>query len=87
VRKIFASMNIASDLKSPTFKIFDPYGTQLPEQYGLFDIKNTKETSASGSTTRLELSYMLSKKIGHGQYKIEILNENKHVGNLLISFR
>jgi hypothetical protein len=32
-----------------------------------------------------ELTYSLKKKIGPGVYRIEMLNDNKHAGNILVS--
>ncbi|MBI1767048.1 MAG: hypothetical protein HY015_01085 [Bacteroidetes bacterium] len=87
VRKIITSLNVQSDMKKPSFKIFDSRGIQLPDLFGSFDLKNVKETSSLGSITKLELTYSLAKKIGPGIYKIEMLDENKHVGNLMVSFR
>jgi hypothetical protein len=90
VRKIVASMNTHGEMKNPTFKIFDHNGVQLSEQTGSFSVKKSNESSADsplGNTMKLELTYLPSKKIGPGLYKIEISNENKHIGNLLVRFR
>ncbi len=90
VRKIVASFNVQNEMKSPTFRIYDPSGVPLPEQNGSFDLKSLNEpsaNSASGGSMKIEVTYLLSKKIGSGLYRIEILNENKHVGNLLVRFR
>jgi hypothetical protein len=90
VRKIIASLSMAREMKSPTFRIFDPGGIQLPEQNGSFELKSINEASANspwGNSMKIELTYLLSKKVGPGLYKIEMLNENKHVGNLLVRFR
>ena len=90
VRKIVASLSMQSEMKNPTFRVFDPNGTQLSEQYGIFNLKRINETSANSpsvNSIKIELTYLLSKKIGPGLYKIEMLNENKHVGNLLVRFR
>jgi hypothetical protein len=90
VRKIVASLNIQSEMKSPTFKIFDPNGVLLPDQYGLFDVKKINDGPASSSSStfmKIQLTYLLSKKIGPGIYRIEMLNENKHIGNILVRFR
>jgi hypothetical protein len=77
-------------MKSPTFRIFDPNGIQIPEQNGSFDLKSVNETSVnsgSGNSMKIELTYLLSKKIGPGLYKIEMLSENKHIGNFLVRLR
>ena len=90
VKKIVAILNIQSEMKNPAFRIFDPNGVPLPDQIGSFNLKSIKEKSSnslSGNSMKVELTYLLSKKIGPGLYKIEILNENKHVGNLLVRFR
>jgi hypothetical protein len=91
VRKIVASLNLQNDMKSPTFRIFDPNGVQLPEQNGSFNLRHINETSMNSlmnnNSNKIELTYSLSKKIGPGLYRIEMLNENKHVGNLCIRFR
>jgi hypothetical protein len=63
---------------------------QIPEQNGSFNLKSINETSMNsgwGNSMKIELTYLLSKKIGPGLYKIEMLNENKHVGNLLVRVR
>ena len=90
VRKIVATLNLQNEMKSPTFRIFDPNGVQIPEQNGSFNLKSINETSMNsgwGNSMKIELTYLLSKKIGPGLYKIEMLNENKHVGNLLVRVR
>jgi hypothetical protein len=90
VRKIVATLNLQSEMKNPAFRIFDPNGVPLPDEIGSFDIKRINEKSTnslSGNSMKIELSYLLSKKIGPGLYKIEMLNENKHLGNLLVRFR
>jgi len=89
VRKIVATLNTQSEMKNPTFRIFDPNGVQLSDLSGSFNLKKINESTSNspGNSTKLELTYLLSKKIGPGLYKIEILNENKHMGNLLIRFR
>jgi uncharacterized protein YhaN len=91
VRKIVASLNLQNEMKSPTFRIFNPNGIQLPEQNGSFNLKRINETSmnsqVNNNSNKIELTYSVSKKIGPGLYRIEMLNENKHVGNLCIRFR
>jgi hypothetical protein len=91
VKKIVASISLQNEMKSPTFRIFDPKGIQLSEQNGSFNLKRINETSmnsqVNSNSNKIELTYQVSKKIGPGLYKIEMLNENKHVGNLLIRFR
>jgi hypothetical protein len=91
VRKIVASLNVQNEMKSPTFRIFDPNGVQLPEQNGSFNLRHVNETSMNSpmnnNSNKIVLTYSISKKIGAGLYRIEMLNENKHVGNLCIRFR
>jgi DNA repair exonuclease SbcCD ATPase subunit len=90
VRKIVASLDMQREMKNPTFRIFDPNGVLLPDQVGSFDLKYTNQLSsnqASINALKIELTYLMSKKIGSGLYRIEMLNENHHVGNLLVRFR
>ncbi|HEV8513052.1 MAG TPA: hypothetical protein VGQ59_07230, partial [Cyclobacteriaceae bacterium] len=90
VRKIVASLNTHGEMKNPTFRIFDPNGVQLSELSGSFGLKKINESSTnspSDNSMKIELTYLLSKKIGPGLYKIEMLNKNKHIGNLLVRFR
>jgi cell division protein FtsB len=82
VKKITASFTMQGKMQSPTFKMFDPNGTQLPDQSGSFDLK-----TSPGDPLKMELTYLLSKRIGPGLYRIEVLNENQHMGNLLVRFR
>jgi len=90
VKKIVASLTVQSELKSPTFRVFDPSGNQLPEQNGSFEFKTVNEipqNSTIGNSIKIELTYLLSKKLGAGLYRIEVLNDSKHIGNLLVRFR
>jgi len=74
-------------MKSPGFKIFDPNGATLSDQNGTFKLQLSKESNSPTGSMKMELTYLISKKIGPGLYTIEILNENKHMGNLLVRFR
>jgi len=84
IKRIETSVSLPAETKSLSFKIFDPNGTELSDQIGTFTHKTTNE---NGKSMKLEITYLLSKKIGTGMYRIEILSENKHAGNLLMTFR
>lgn len=91
VKKITTTLSVPFELKHPAFNFFDPSGNPLPEQNGSFNFRSVKDdnsTFAGGyPSTRIELSYSLSKRLGRGTYKIEMLDGNRHIGNLLVSFR
>lgn len=91
VKKIIATLSVPFELKKPTFKFFDPNGNQLPDQNGAFNfhsVNDANSTFADGyRSTKIELSYSLSKRLGRGTYKIEMLDGNKHIGNLMVSLR
>jgi hypothetical protein len=90
IRKLVATLSMPFELKKPAFKFFDLHGNQLSGQYGTFDFRSSTDansTFGSGKPTRAELVYSLSKKLGPGTYRIEMLDSSKHIGNLLVSFR
>lgn len=91
VKKIEATLCVPFEMKKPTFKFFDPSGNPVPDQNGTFNFRSVNDatsTFAGGyKSTKIELSYSLTKKLSRGTYKIEMLDGNRHIGNLMVSFR
>jgi septal ring factor EnvC (AmiA/AmiB activator) len=88
IKKIKVSMSLPTEMKSPVFKIFDSSGKMLPDQSGSFTSNFSNEVNLFGDkATRLELTYLVSKKVDPGSYRLDIDDEGKHVGNLLMNFR
>ncbi|MBS1491197.1 MAG: hypothetical protein JSS93_11770 [Bacteroidetes bacterium] len=87
IKKINMAFTTYAELKSPTFKIYDQAGTLLPDSYGSFQFKLDKENSGNPAALKLEMTYLLSKRIKKGLYRVDIANENKHVGSLFVRFR
>jgi len=93
VRKIIASLDVYGEMKNPAFRIFDPKGIPLYDQMGSFNFQILNDKQMPGGTlsipksTKIELTYSLKKKIGPGIYRIEMLNDNKHAGNILVNLR
>ncbi len=93
VRKIVTSLDVCGDLKNPAFRIFNPNGIPLSDQMGSFDYQTINDKPMLGGglsmpkSTKINLTYSLKKKIGPGIYRIEMLNDNKHAGNILVNLR
>jgi hypothetical protein len=91
VNKISATLAVPFELKHPIFKFFDPNGNLVPERNGSFNfhaVKDANSPFAGGyQSTKVELSYSLSQKLSRGTYKIEMLDGDRHIGNLMVSFR
>jgi len=91
VKKIAATLSVPFELKKPNFKFFDSTGKLLTAEHCSFDfhsLYDASSTFAGGSKpAKVELSYSPLKKMSSGIYKIEMLDGNRHIGNLMVSLR
>lgn len=91
VKKIAATLAVPFELKHPTFKFFDPSGNPVSDQNGSFDFHAVKDANSPFTggyqSTKIELTYSLTKKLSRGTYKIEMLDGDRHIGTLMVSFR
>jgi hypothetical protein len=87
IKKILITMCVSSDIKSPALKIFDPQGRPLPERAGQLTFSTSAINSFSKNLSKLKLTYLLTEKIDSGPYRMEIANNGKHIGTLLMKFR
>jgi predicted nucleic acid-binding Zn-ribbon protein len=91
-RKIIMNFSVRKDLNNPSFKIIDPKGNTLTDKEGIFTslkLNDNYVPGKEGSTqiTRMEVTYKPIKKLKPGIYKIEVLNNNLHVGNFVLALR
>jgi hypothetical protein len=88
VKRIITEFSIKKDLQNPTFRIIGPEGGELPDSNGKFSLERIAEGgTASLKPKKIRLTYAASRKMTKGLYQIEILNDNKHMGNLMVVFR
>lgn len=91
-KKLVAIFEVPDDLKSLTFRIFDPNGNLLTQEDGLVASKSTSQENgyvASANTgvrnhalQKVEMTFIPHGKLKSGVYTVEISNANLYVGSL-----